>query len=62
MTKALTIHQKSKWSSGKDIYLSRVQRLQFESACSSCVKAVRTKRLKHYETNEDVCLRKVCCS
>ena len=43
LTKALIINQKTTRSSGKDTRChSRAERLGFESACSSSVKAVQT--------------------
>ena len=56
MTKAFTIHQKTTWSGGKDTRSLWAERLQFESACSSCVKDGPMERRKYYVVNKVVCL------
>ena len=56
MTKAFTIHQKTTWSGSKDTRSLWAERLQFESACRSCVKDGPMERRKYYVVNKVVCL------
>ena len=56
MTKAFTTDQKTTWSSSKVTQSSWAERLQFESACSSCVKDGPMERRKYYVINKVVCI------